>query len=132
MALTHIIKRDFSKEIFQLDKITQAILKAMDATGSGGFDDAQNIALSVYHVLLKSTKSVQGYTPTIEEVQDVVENKLMESEFSEAAKAYILYRNKRALDRKSNIFENRVNLKPFEYPQLYEYCLLYTSDAADE
>ena len=121
MALTHIIKRDFSKEIFQLDKITQAILKAMDATGSGGFDDAQNIALSVYHVLLKSTKSVQGYTPTIEEVQDVVENKLMESEFSEAAKAYILYRNKRAIDRKSNIFEKRVNLKHFEYPQLYEY-----------
>ena len=119
MALTHIIKRDFTKEIFQLDKITQAIQKSMSAVNKGSFDDAQNIALSVYQVLLKKVSSGNGYDPSIEEVQDVVEARLMESEFPEVAKAYILYRNERALERKSNIFEKRINLKPYEYPQLY-------------
>ena len=38
----------------------------------------------------------QEYIPTIEEVQDIVETRLMESKFPEAAKAYILYRNKRS------------------------------------
>ena len=45
----------------------------------------------------------------------------MDTEYREVAKAYILYRNKRAVERKSNIFEKRINLKPYEYPQLYEY-----------
>ena len=45
----------------------------------------------------------------------------MESEFPEVAKAYILYRNKRTSDRQTDIFEKRINLKPYEYPQLYDY-----------
>ncbi len=57
----------------------------------------------------------------MEEVQDIVESKLMASEFQDVAKAYILYRNKQTLSRQSNIFEKRINLKPYEYPQLYEY-----------
>ena len=32
-----------------------------------------------------------------------------------------LYRNKRSQKRESDIFEKRVNLKPYEYPHLYEY-----------
>jgi ribonucleoside-diphosphate reductase beta chain len=45
----------------------------------------------------------------------------METGFLKAAKAYILYRNQQAEKRKSNIFEKRINLKPYEYPKLYEY-----------
>jgi len=45
----------------------------------------------------------------------------MESHFLDVAKAYILYRDEQARKRKSNIFEKRINLKPYEYPQLYEY-----------
>jgi len=70
---------------------------------------------------LKRKKDEEHYIPTVEAVQDEVENKLMESEFRDAAKAYIVYRNKRAQERQSNIFEKRINLKPYEYPQLYEY-----------
>ncbi|NQY04663.1 MAG: ribonucleotide-diphosphate reductase subunit beta [Flavobacteriaceae bacterium] len=121
MDIKQIIKRDFSTKEFQLEKITQAILKAMNAVNQGSFDDAQNIALGVYRSLLKRQEDNKEYIPSIEEVQDVVEKTLMESEFSETAKAYILYRNKRAQSRKSDIFEKRINLKPFEYPNLYEY-----------
>jgi ribonucleoside-diphosphate reductase beta chain len=121
MKIEHIIKRDFSTSPFHLDKITQAIKKAMDSVGVGSAENAQDVALSVYQKLLNRKSEDQDYTPTIEEVQDIVETQLMESNFPGVAKAYILYRNKRSQDRQPDIFEKRINLKPYEYPQLYEY-----------
>ncbi len=121
MDIEHIIKRDFSTNPFKLGKITSAIQKAMNAVGNGEEQDAQNVALSVYQKLLERKKEHVEYVPTIEQVQDIVETKLMESSFPEVAKAYILYRNKRTQQRESNLFEKRINLKPYEYPQLYEY-----------
>tara|TARA_B100001059_G_scaffold109111_1_gene108886 strand:+ start:490 stop:1764 length:1275 start_codon:yes stop_codon:yes gene_type:complete len=121
MEIENIIKRDYSTKPFHLDKITGAIHKAMDAVGAGNKENAQDVALSVYQRLLDRKNKDQGYIPTIEEVQDIVESQLMESKFKDAAKAYILYRNKRSQQRQSDIFEKRINLKPYEYPHLYEY-----------
>ena len=121
MKIEHIIKRDFSTSPFQLDKITEAIQKAMDSVGVGNAQNAQDVALSVYQKLLNRKSADQEYIPTIEEVQDIVETQLMECNFPGVAKAYILYRNKRSQDRQPDIFEKRINLKPYEYPQLYEY-----------
>ena len=121
MTITHLIKRDSTKKPFQLHKITDAILKAMTAVEHGGPGDAEVIANSVYTSLLERRALDENYVPTIEEVQDFVENRLMESGFFDVAKAYILYRNEQAQKRKLNIFEKRINLKPYEYPQLYEY-----------
>ena len=121
MKIEHIIKRDFSTSPFQLDKITEAIQKAMDSVGVGNAQNAQDVALSVYQKLLNRKRADQEYIPTIEEVQDIVETQLMECNFPGVAKAYILYRNKRSQERQPDIFEKRINLKPYEYPQLYEY-----------
>ena len=105
MEIEYIIKRDYSTKPFHLDKITGAINKAMLAVESGSKDSAQDVALSVYNTLLERKKNDQGYVPTIEEVQDVVETQLMESKFKDAAKAYILYRNKRTQQRQTDLFE---------------------------
>ena len=121
MKIEHIIKRDFSTSPFHLDKITEAIQKAMDSVGVGNAQNAQDVALSVYQKLLNRKSADQEYIPTIEEVQDIVETQLMECNFPGVAKAYILYRNKRSQERQPDIFEKRINLKPYEYPQLYEY-----------
>ena len=121
MEIEYIIKRDFSTKPFSLDKITGAIHKAMNAVGNGTQENAQDVALSVYQKLIGRKNNDQTYVPTIEEVQDIVENELMESKFKEVAKAYILYRNKRTRQRQTDIFEKRINLKPYEYPHLYEY-----------
>jgi ribonucleoside-diphosphate reductase beta chain len=121
MEIEYIIKRDFSTKPFSLDKITGAIHKAMNAVGNGTQENAQDVALSVYQKLVGRKNNDQTYVPTIEEVQDIVENELMESKFKEVAKAYILYRNKRTQQRQTDIFEKRINLKPYEYPHLYEY-----------
>ena len=121
MEITQITKRDFSTKSFELYKITNAVLKAMTAVQHGQLTDAQTIANGVYQALLERKKLEPTYVPTVEQVQDIVETKLMASEFQDVAKAYIIYRNQQALSRQSNIFEKRINLKPYEYPQLYEY-----------
>jgi ribonucleoside-diphosphate reductase beta chain len=121
MEITHLIKRDFTKESFQLLKITSAILKAMTAVDHGTLGDAERISKNVNTALLERKALDTNYLPTVEEVQDFVETKLMEAGFFDVAKSYILYRNEQTLKRKSNIFEKRINLKPYEYPQLYEY-----------
>lgn len=121
MEITYVIKRDFATKSFHLEKITDAILKAMTAVDHGGLLDAKKISGNVYTELLTRKQLDESYIPTVEQVQDVVESKLMQSEFYDVAKAYILYRNEQAKKRKTNIFEKRINLKPYEYPALYEY-----------
>ena len=121
MEITQVIKRDFTTKPFHLHKVTNAVLKAMTAVEMGGVADAERVSQNVYAGLLERKNVDDSYTPTVEEVQDFVEKKLMESEFFEVAKAYILYRNEQAQKRKNNIFEKRINLKPYEYPELYEY-----------
>ncbi|GEQ85137.1 ribonucleoside-diphosphate reductase subunit beta [Patiriisocius marinistellae] len=121
MEITHIRKRDFTTKSFHLDKITAAVSKAMSVGNNGSSEDAQNVAISVYKSLVERKQNDTTYIPTIEQVQDIVETKLMECGFPEVAKAYILYRDKRAQERKTDIFEKRISLKPYEYPQLYEY-----------
>ena len=76
---------------------------------------------NIYKALQERKDKDIDYIPTIEEIQDNVETTLMAAGFLKAAKAYIIYRNQQAEKRKSDIFEKRISLKPYEYPQLYEY-----------
>jgi len=121
MEITQIIKRDYGTSEFVLNKITNAIEKAMLSVNEGTRADAELISQNVYNSLLETKRKEPLYIPTVEQVQDLVEDKLMDSQFHSVAKAYILYRNEQARKRKTNIFEKRLNLKPYEYPNLYEY-----------
>ncbi|MEN9622059.1 MAG: hypothetical protein RLZZ67_493 [Candidatus Parcubacteria bacterium] len=114
---TTITKRDGSVVPFQLKKITRAVEKSMHATKHGTAIDALLVAQKVEEKLVDEC----AQCPSVEHIQDVVEQTLMESNFHDVAKAYILYRNEYALLRKRNIFKKRVHLKPFEYPELIEY-----------
>ncbi|WP_298550169.1 ribonucleotide-diphosphate reductase subunit beta [uncultured Algibacter sp.] len=121
MEITQIIKRDYETSPFVLNKISNAIEKAMLSVGNGTKEDANTISVDVLKTLLERKGQDHKYLPTVEEVQDLVEEKLMVSSFPSVAKAYILYRDEQARSRKTNIFEKRINLKPYEYPALYEY-----------
>ena len=102
--------RDSTTTVYDLNKIIDAIEKAMSAVGVGNRQNADDVASLVNQKLLERKKTEPEYIPTIEQVQDTVETKLMESQFPEVAKAYILYRNKRSQQRQSDIFEKRINL----------------------
>ncbi|QNK79162.1 ribonucleotide-diphosphate reductase subunit beta [Winogradskyella sp. PAMC22761] len=121
MEITQIIKRDYETTPFVLNKISNAIEKAMLSVGNGTKEDANGISVDVLQTLLERKKADHDYLPTVEEVQDLAEEKLMKSAFHDVAKAYILYRDEQARSRKTNIFEKRINLKPYEYPELNEY-----------
>ena len=120
-TINNIYKRDFSNNQFRLEKITDAILKAMVSVGNGGVKEAEEISNHIYTLLLERKQNSPNYIPNVEEIQDLAEQTLMQSAFPDVAKAYILYRNQQAQKRKRNMFEKRINLKPYEYPELYEY-----------
>ncbi|MGY5353019.1 ribonucleotide-diphosphate reductase subunit beta [Wenyingzhuangia sp. IMCC45533] len=119
--ISKVIKRDYTSTDFKLHKISNAIYAAMKSVGQGTLDEANNVALSVLAKINHKSETTKYYVPTVEEIQDVVEAELMHSEFLEVAKAYILYRNEQKRKRKKNVFEKRINLKPYEYPELIEY-----------
>jgi ribonucleoside-diphosphate reductase beta chain len=121
LEITEIIKRDYETSPFVLRKISNAIEKAMMSVGNGTKEDANTISEKVLQELLERKSKDYKYVPTVEEVQDLVEIKLMDSQFLNVAKAYILYRDEQARNRKTNIFEKRINLKPYEYPALNDY-----------
>tara|TARA_B110000444_G_scaffold145587_1_gene136137 strand:+ start:134 stop:1414 length:1281 start_codon:yes stop_codon:yes gene_type:complete len=121
MNIEIIVKRNSVKKPFELDKVTDAILKAMSSVDNGNRDDAEKVAFDVYTILLARKESISNYIPNVEELQDLVEQQLMKTTFLDVAKAYILYRNTQARKRERRLFEKRINLKPYEYPELYEY-----------
>jgi len=116
-----IQKRNGLVTAFDREKVSAAVLKAMKAANHGVAEDANIIALAVEEKLKSLNKDKPQYIPSVEEIQDMVEELLMSKDFHDVAKGYILYRDKRAALRRRDIFKKRTNLKPYEYPELYEY-----------
>ncbi len=79
---------------FSRVRIIRAIYKAMKASSSGSKEDAEKVADAV-SVFLYRHYFKRGDIPHVETIQDIIERKLMEMGYPEAAKAYILYREKR-------------------------------------
>lgn len=88
-----IRKRDGRIVKFDASKITNAIAKAGMATGEFGRDIAERLTLKV---LSLAEEIIKSEIPTVEEIQDVVEEVLLDSPYRKTAKAYILYRDQHA------------------------------------
>lgn len=100
-----IIKRNGSEEIFDLNKIVAAVIKASDATLNSMLTKEQinEIADYVEYKCLKMNRVV-----SVEEIQDMVENQIMSTGAFEVAKSYVRYRYKRSLVRKANTTDNTI------------------------
>ena len=93
-----VLKRDGRRVDFNNQKIVAAILKAMDVTENG-----EDIVLAAQ--IAHAISTLEKEEMTVEEIQDVVENELMNSPRKEVAKEYIRYRNKRNLARRAKTNE---------------------------
>ena len=93
-----VLKRDGRHVEFNNQKIVAAILKAMDVTEAG-----EDIVLAAQ--IAHAISTLEKEEMTVEEIQDVVENQLMNSPRQEVAKEYIRYRNKRNMARKAKTNE---------------------------
>ncbi len=139
-SIEYVKKRDFSSQKFDPEKIINAVYKAMSQLDTGSRPEAEKIAKRVIDKLEKKiveskkdneNKEINDIDPKIkdiingifwiEDIQDIVEDSIMESKYHDVARAYIIYREERSKMRKRDIFQKRTNLKPYEYPELYEY-----------
>jgi ribonucleoside-diphosphate reductase alpha chain len=99
----HLEKRDGHLAEFDFDKISKAIWKAMTAADEGGDYDATLVAHQVAGELSRFAKKYKNFLPTVEGIQDSVEKYLILNDYVKTAKAYILYRDKRAQMRSEQI-----------------------------
>jgi len=101
-----IIKRSGSEVIFDMEKIEAAIRKANNSVV-----DSEKMS---EEQIVRITKSVQNAcesmqrSPSVEEIQDMVENQIMNQRAFSVARNYITYRYKRALVRKSNSTDQQI------------------------
>ena len=98
-----VIKRDGRKQNFNSQKIINAVQSAFQKVDGEITDFATNKAKEI----AKYVESLDR-TMTVEEIQDIVENKLMSSSRKDVAKEYILYREERtkARELQTQFFQN--------------------------
>ncbi len=87
-----IRKRDNSLVSFDKQKIERAIFRAALEALSDEKKAAHTADVSTEKVLERVTEVFKDKTPSVEEIQDIVEEVLMQEGFSSVARSYILYR----------------------------------------
>ena len=97
---TKIVKRSGETVDFDAMKIYNAVSKAAAATGE--LNDAQVFTITQF-VLNKLDIAFVDNVPTVEQIQDVVVQTLMDSRAYKTAEAYVIYRQKRSEIRDASI-----------------------------
>ncbi|KKO18370.1 MAG: anaerobic ribonucleoside-triphosphate reductase [Candidatus Brocadia sp.] len=124
-AVEYVVKRDGRLVAFNEKKIADAIFKAAQAVGGEDRALADELAVVVAMFL---EKKYAGQNPSIEEIQDIVEKVLIETGHAKTAKAYILYRDKRARIRESL----RVRKQTKKRADTTDVSLLVDTETKDE
>src|SRR3989344_1482809 len=97
-----IRKRSGEVVSFDLEVVARAVLRAFEVSGEGGEAESHKMANSVFKTLLDLRSELVDknkgakFLPTVELVQDCVEKELMKNGFTDTAKKYIIYRNRRS------------------------------------
>ncbi|MGC8663578.1 MAG: adenosylcobalamin-dependent ribonucleoside-diphosphate reductase [Thermoplasmata archaeon] len=94
-SMDKVMKRDGTIVNFDRKKITLAIYKAMKATNLENSKEAERLG----DLVIKRLEEQHVDIPKVEEIQDIVEEVLMLEGYTNVAKAYILYREKRKIIR---------------------------------
>lgn len=93
-----VVKRDGREEEFRKEKIKDAVLKAFNSVDGSVSDSAMTLAEKIADEIANVKKQSMG----VEDIQDIVENKLMQSSRKDVAKEYVIYRNERTKIRERN------------------------------
>ena len=96
-----VVKRDGRKQDFDPSKIENAVNKAFLEVDGEVTEAAQSKSREISKSIEETKKPELG----VEDIQDMIENKLMASRRKDVAKAFIIYRNKRAMARRNTIDE---------------------------
>ena len=102
----NVIKRNGTEVIFDLAKIIAAITKANDSVEESARMTPMQIQRIVEFVELSCLK--MNRSPSVEEIQDLVEYQIMAHGAYEVAKNYVTYRYTRSLVRRSNTTDEKI------------------------
>lgn len=97
--MTKVIKRDGRKVDFDRDKITKAVIAAFKEVDGEITTDAKHKASDI---VLYIEKTWEYDTISVEQIQDIIEEKLMASKRKDVARAFVIYRNDRTRVREQN------------------------------
>ncbi|MCD4760300.1 adenosylcobalamin-dependent ribonucleoside-diphosphate reductase [bacterium] len=92
-GIKEIKKRDGSVVAFDRNKVTHALLKAGQASEEFNQDEARRLSDVVVAIL--EHKFSEHLVPTVEQIQDIIEIILIQSNWAKTAKHFILYREQR-------------------------------------
>ena len=95
-----VIKRDGSKVMFDITKISKAISKAFGSVNKA-YDESQ-INMLALQVSSRFDSRIHENEISVEDIQELVEQVLMEAGFTDVAKSYILYRKNHEKIRNNN------------------------------
>ncbi len=101
-----IIKRSGAEVAFDMEKIVAAIKKANNSVKER--DKLTEAEIDDIAEVVADHCEAMKYSPSVEEIQDMVENQLMKYNAYTMARNYITYRYKRALVRKSNSTDEQI------------------------
>lgn len=101
-----IIKRNGSEETFNISKITNAVRKAnAEVLANEQLSEEQIETISKNVAVI--CQGI-GHTPSVEEIQDLVENQIMAQGAYSVARRYITYRYTRTIVRQSNTTDEQI------------------------
>src|SRR3989338_7378084 len=113
MTVLKVINREGKKKAFDKERIYNAIAKAAEVTSELNAPEVRKITEIVTSYIGKSTKLRPNIS--VEEIQDIVEFALMSSGYFKTARAYIIYREKRAQVRSTEAAVVEVDKTISEY-----------------
>ncbi len=101
-----IIKRNGAEAVFDISKIEMAVTKANNAVD----EKVRMTSLQIKRISesVRISCEEMGHSPSVEEIQDLVEKAIMAHGAFEVAKEYITYRYTRSLMRQSNTTDDRI------------------------
>lgn len=100
-----IIKRNGAEEVFDINKVVNAIAKANNAGDKNELTEGQIADIADY-IEYKCGKV--GRAVSVEEIQDMVEGQIMAKGAFDVARRYVRYRYTRSLVRKANTTDDRI------------------------
>ena len=101
-----IIKRSGSESQFDMEKIISAVIRANDSVAETERMSKEQIAVIAAN--MRTICEGMNRALSVEEIQDLVENQIMNQRAFSVARNYITYRYKRALVRKSNSTDEQI------------------------
>ena len=115
--ITQIKKRDGEIVNYDSSKIVDAISRASFEVGENILDESLERIVADVESGIEDNEEIT----TVECIQDLVEEALINTGHVTTARAYIQYRERQKQQRKRDLFKKRVLMKPYEYPEFMEY-----------